>query len=102
MNVPLHFVGAEICPGVKLQGGSTSIALNEIAIRCLPNQLPEFIEVDMSKLKAGQNVHISDLKLPEGVESVSLALGEDHDLLLCSVNQPRGGKAADVDAGGEG
>ena len=68
-----------------------SHALNDIEISCLPKDLPEYIEVDMAALKVGDNVHLSDLVLPKGVESVALAHGEDHDLLVSAVNAPRGG-----------
>ena len=97
MHVPLHFVNADTSPGVKLQGGTAAMAMNDIEISCLPKDLPEFIEVDMGTLNAGENLHISDLELPKGVESVALVHGEDHDLLLCSVNQPRGVQADDED-----
>ena len=95
MHVPLHFVNADTSPGVKVQGGTAAMAMSDIEVACLPKDLPEFIEVDMGELNAGENLHISDLTLPKGVESVALIHGEDHDLLLCSVNQPRGVQADD-------
>ena len=101
MNVPLHFINEDSCPGVKLQGGSISRALSSIEVKCAAKDLPEYIEVDMGALKAGENVHISDLALPKGVQSAALILGADHDLIIAAVNQPRGGKAADVDVEGD-
>ncbi|MBL4827860.1 MAG: 50S ribosomal protein L25/general stress protein Ctc [Spongiibacteraceae bacterium] len=95
MTIPLHFINEEACPGVKLQGGVASHAVSDIEISCLPANLPEFIEVDMIELNAGENVHISDLKLPEGVESVALIHGADHDLLISAVNIPRGSDTDD-------
>ena len=77
MEVPLHFVGAETCPGVKTQGGSLSHLKNELLITCLPKNLPEFIEVDCSALTVGASVHVADLKLPEGVTSVELDHGRN-------------------------
>ena len=68
MKVPLHFVNAEISPAVKLSGGIISHVLNELDIRCLPADLPEFIEVDLSGLAIGHSIHIRDLKMPKGVE----------------------------------
>jgi len=68
MKVPLHFVNAEVSPGVKLHGGIASHVLNELDISCLPADLPEFIEVDLSTLDVSRPVHVSDLKLPKGVE----------------------------------
>ncbi len=91
MHVPLHFTNEETCHGVKTEGGSVSHALNDIEVSCLPKDLPEYIEVNMEALKVGDNVHLSDLILPKGVESVALSHGEDHDLLVSAVNAPRGG-----------
>ena len=68
MKVPLHFKNAEVSPGVKLNGGIASHVLNELEIACLPADLPEFIEVDLSTLDVTNPVHVSDLKLPKGVE----------------------------------
>ncbi len=70
MKVPLHFVNADISPGVKLSGGIVSHVMSELAIRCLPADLPEFIEVDLKDLAIGNIVHVKDLQLPKGVEAV--------------------------------
>jgi large subunit ribosomal protein L25 len=70
MKVPLHFANAEKSPGVKEQGGIVSHVLNELNITCLPADLPEFIEVDLSTLTVGHSVHARDLALPQGVEAV--------------------------------
>ncbi|MBE0619949.1 MAG: 50S ribosomal protein L25/general stress protein Ctc [Burkholderiales bacterium] len=70
MKVPLHFVNAEISPGVKLSGGIVSHVMSELAIRCLPADLPEFIEVDLKDLAIGNIVHVKDLQLPKGVEAI--------------------------------
>ncbi len=91
MHVPLHFINEDSCHGVKMQGGTIAHALNDIEVTCLPKDLPEFIEIDMKALEIGDNIHLSDLTLPEGVESVALTHGEDHDLLVSAVNAPRGG-----------
>ena len=77
MKVPLHFVNADIAPGVKQSGGIVSHVLNELDISCLPKDLPEFIEVDLKDLAAGHTIHISNLKMPAGVESVALHRKED-------------------------
>jgi len=92
MKVPLHFVNAEIAPGVKLAGGVVSHLMTEAEVECLPGSLPEFIEVDLSRLEAGQTVHLSDLPLPAGVEFVSLARGEDQG--VANILAIRGGAAA--------
>lgn len=70
-KVPLHFVGAEESPAVKLEGCMITHVLNELDISCLPADLPEFIEVDLSRLHKGQSLHASDLKLPGSVTVVS-------------------------------
>ena len=69
MKVPLHFTNAEKSPGVKDQAGVVSHVLNELDITCLPDDLPEFIEVDLVNLSVGKSVHAKDLVLPKGVES---------------------------------
>ena len=70
MKVPLHFINAEISPGVKLSGGIVSHVMSDLQIRCLPADLPEFIEVDLKDLALGSTVHVKDLQLPKGVEAV--------------------------------
>ena len=97
VNVPLHFINEETCVGVKMQGGRISHSVNEIEIRCMPDKLPEYIEVDMIDVETGQVVHLSDLTLPEGVESVQLA--HDHDISIANVAAPKGGSDDDEGAG---
>ena len=89
MSVPLHFLNEDTCPGVKLEGGSVSRSLTEIEVSCLPADLPEFLEVDMGEADIGTVVHLSDVALPEGVTSVALELGPDHDSPVASVQAPR-------------
>jgi len=80
MKVPLHFINADIAPGVKLSSGIVSHIINELDISCLPKDLPEFIEVDLKDLAAGHSIHISNLKMPAGVESVALHRGDDQSV----------------------
>jgi large subunit ribosomal protein L25 len=68
MKVPLHFVNAELSPGVKEQGGVANHVLNDLDISCLPDDLPEYIEVDLGNLTVGHSIHVRDLALPKGVE----------------------------------
>lgn len=68
MRVPLHFMNQEIAPGVKLGGGVMQHVMNDLEVQCLPDALPEFIEVDLKDLELGDSVHVQDLKLPAGVE----------------------------------
>jgi large subunit ribosomal protein L25 len=85
MKVPLHFVNAEKSPGVKEQGGIASHVLNELDIVCFPDDLPEFIEVDLSGLTVGHSLHVRELALPKGVE---LALGKAENPVLATVVIP--------------
>ncbi|HUO44480.1 MAG TPA: 50S ribosomal protein L25/general stress protein Ctc [Burkholderiales bacterium] len=71
MKVPLHFINGDTAPGVKLGGGVANHITNEVEIQCLPDDLPEFIEVDLGKLELGQSVHVNDIALPQGVELIS-------------------------------
>ncbi len=75
-KVPLHFVNADIAPGVKLQGGMVQHVMTDLNVHCLPKDLPAFIEVDLQNLTGGHSMHVSELKLPAGVELV-LHKGED-------------------------
>ena len=95
MKVPLHFTNAEASPAVKSQGGIVSHVLNELDIRCLPKDLPEFIEVDLSQLTIGHSVHVADLKLPSGVEAV-LRGGENG--VVVTVQIPRAALAEEETA----
>ena len=70
VKVPLHFVNAEVSPAVKLSAGIISHVLADLDITCLPKDLPEFVEVDLSTIEVGHSIHLSDLKLPKGVTAV--------------------------------
>ncbi|GAB1258909.1 50S ribosomal protein L25/general stress protein Ctc [Aurantivibrio plasticivorans] len=100
-KVPLHFINEASSKGVKMQGGVVSHSMTELDITCLPQNLPEFIEVDLAEVEVGQTIHISDLKLPKGVESVALSHGEDHDLPVASINKPKGSSSDDAAEDGE-
>ncbi|MGJ4727774.1 50S ribosomal protein L25/general stress protein Ctc [Luteimonas sp. SDU101] len=78
-SVPLHFVNEDTSPAGKSADVVVTHELKEVAVECLPSNLPESIEVDLSDLKLGDIVYLSDLKLPEGVEIPQLKLGKDHD-----------------------
>jgi large subunit ribosomal protein L25 len=84
MKVPLHFVNAEKSPGVKDQQGVMTHVLNELEITCFPDDLPEFIEVDLAHLAVGKSVHLRELILPKGVET-ALHKGEDPVVVTCSM-----------------
>ena len=87
LHIPLHFIHAEIAPGVKDAGGLVSHIISDVEVSCLPDDLPEFIEVDLSNMQLNQILHLSDLKLPKGVEVVALAHGDDKPIV--SIHIPR-------------
>ena len=93
VHVPLHFIHAEASPGVKVQGGVVSPVLVDIEITCLPQNLPEFIEVDLSGLGLGDAIHLSALKLPDGVElATHVAPGSETDAIVVSIHHAHGGE----------
>ncbi len=100
LNVPLHFLNEESCKGVKDEGGVLHVLNNDVQISCLPSKLPEYLEVDVANLGLGETIHLSDLKLPEGVTLVELTHGEEHDAGVVSVTHPT--VARDDEVAGEG
>lgn len=90
MNVPLHFINEETSKGVKLEGGIVTRNMTELEVSCLASDLPEYIEVDMAEVGLGQIVHISDITMPKGVESIALSHGSDHDLAVATIIKPKG------------
>lgn len=102
VNVPLHFLNEETAPAIKLQGGVANHQINEVEVICLPQNLPEFLEVDMTAVEMDQVVHLSDLKLPKGVRIAALLQGEDHDLPVVAIHKPRAAKTEDTYEGEDG
>lgn len=88
MTVPIHFIGEEEAPGHD-DGGIFSKSITEIEIRCLPADLPEALELDVSKMELDQSLHLSDLKLPHGVELTVPELDEEHNATIISLHMPR-------------
>jgi len=87
MSVPLHFKNAEENPGVKLGGGVVNHVMNEIEVQCLPDDLPEFIEVDLKDLQLGHSLHVTELVMPAGVEPLT-KLAHDNPAVV-TVQLPR-------------
>ena len=85
MKVPLHFVNAEKSPGVKEQAGVVNHVMTELDIVCFPDDLPEYIEVDLGGLTVGHSLHVRQLPMPKGVE---LALSKDEDPVVATVVVP--------------
>ena len=81
-SVPLHFLNEDKSPAGKAADVVVLHELNDVQVSCLPKDLPEFIEIDLSNLVVGDIIHLSDLKLPEGVELPELKLGKEHDVAV--------------------
>ncbi len=81
LSVPIHFLGADLAVGVKEQGGEVSVQLTEVEVSCLPKDLPEYIEIDISGLELNQRLHLTDLAVPEGVELPTLIQGLDPSIV---------------------
>ncbi|MGQ4276212.1 50S ribosomal protein L25/general stress protein Ctc [Pseudidiomarina sp. E22-M8] len=97
-HVPLHFLNETTAKGVKDEGGVVVHHVNDVEITCLPKDLPEYLEVDVANLELGQNLHLTDLQLPKGVELVELTKGEDHDQAVVSIVAPRVEKEPEPEA----
>jgi len=87
--LPLRILNEETAVGVKMEGGILMRNASDIEISCLPKFLPEFIELDVAELGVGDALHLSDIKLPEGVISTQLSYGEDHDQAVVSIVSPK-------------
>ena len=93
VKVPLHFINADVSPAVKLSAGIISHVITDLDISCLPQDLPEFVEVDLSALDVGHSIHLADLKLPAGVTVVS-----QENLTIATAAIPAGKVEAEVPA----
>src|SRR3984957_15780526 len=97
--IPLHFKGAAVSPGVKSQGGIVSHMRNEVEVSCLPKDLPEFIEVDMSGLSLNESIHLSQLQVPPGVQLLDLTR---EDSAVAAIHSPRAEEPEPTAAAAEG
>jgi len=97
IKVPLHFLNADIAPGVKTGGGKISHVMTELDITCVPSDLPACVEVDLSKLELGHSIHLGDLVLPKGVE-VSAHGAHTAEAVVATVQVPRGAIEAEAEA----
>jgi len=86
MNVPIHLLGEQQAPGVKTGGGTVMRLMTEVEVTCLPRDLPEYFEVDISHLELDDMLYLSDIKVPDGVEITELSHGEEHDHAIVSVH----------------
>ncbi len=85
MNVPIHYLNGESSIGVKQDGGSVMQLVNDVEVSCLPKDLPEYFEVDIEQLGLNEMLHLSDIRLPEGVEIPELAQGPEQDRAIVSI-----------------
>ena len=99
ISIPLHFKGAAVSPGVKSQGGIVSHMRNEVEVSCLPKDLPEFIEVDMSGLSLNESIHLSQLQVPPGVQLLDLTR---EDSAVAAIHRPRAEEPEPTAAAAEG
>ncbi len=95
MSVPVHLRGENESPGIRTGGGLVSHLMNEVEISCLPGNLPEYLELDISGLDVDDSLHLSEIPLPEGVEIIQLQYGEDHDQPVVAIVRPRVEKVED-------
>jgi len=97
MKVPLHFINADICVGVKVGGGVVQHIINDLEILCLPDDLPEYIEVDVKDLQLAHSMHVNDLAFPKGVEPIPRWKKENPGVV--TVQLPKEAPAEEVVAG---
>ena len=100
VHVPLHFINEDICLGVK-EGGVVTHSMVDVEISCLPALLPEYIEVDLAEINIGESVHLTDIKVPEGVDILVLAQEGDHDLVVAQVMKTKVVAESDEEVSGD-
>ena len=102
VHVPLHLVNEETAPAIKTFGGVAFRLMTQVEVACLPENLPEFIEIDLFDVEMDGIVHMSDLKLLEGVRIPALQHGAEHDQAIVTINKPKGVKSDTVEDEEEG
>ena len=101
VTIPLHFINEESAKGVKMGGGIINHVMNEIEISCLPQDIPEYIEIDIIDLDLHESIHLSEVKFPKGVQATMLIVGEGEDesenasLPIVSIYEPRAASSED-------
>ncbi|MEX2353357.1 MAG: 50S ribosomal protein L25/general stress protein Ctc [Gammaproteobacteria bacterium] len=89
MRVPIHILNETTSPGVKDERGIVNSLMTQLEVYCLPKNLPEYIEIDIGEMHVGDSIHLSDIKLPEGVELEILASGGDPHQAVLSIQPPQ-------------
>ncbi|MFP3979464.1 MULTISPECIES: 50S ribosomal protein L25/general stress protein Ctc [Marinobacter] len=97
VHVPLHLLNEDTAPAIKTFGGVAFRLMTEVEVACLPQNLPEFIAIDMADVEMDQVIHMSDLVLPEGVRIPALQHDAEHDQAVVSVSKPKGVKSDDAE-----
>ena len=87
LSIPIHYLGMDVAIGVREQGGEVTVQLTEVEVSCLPRDLPEYIEVDISDLELNQRLHLTDLQIPPGVELPPLV--QEQNPSIVTINPPR-------------
>ncbi len=100
MTVPLHFLNEASAKGVKEGGGVVQHLMTEVQINCLPRDLPEFLTLDIIELELNKNLHLSDIKLPDGVEITDLAGGVENNRPVVSIHMVKEEVEAPVEGAG--
>jgi large subunit ribosomal protein L25 len=100
-HVPVHFINEDKASSIKVEGGHAEHHVNDVEISCLPAQLPEFIEIDLTEVALGQTLHLSDIVLPEGVTLVELAKGASHDQAVVTVKAVKASGGSEEEAESE-
>ncbi|MDZ7826158.1 MAG: hypothetical protein U5R48_09290 [Gammaproteobacteria bacterium] len=89
VHLPIHVLGEEECLGVRQSNGQILHQMIEVEVVCLPANLPEYLEIDVTDLDVGDSIHLSEVPVPEGVTIPALELGEDHDQPVVQVVEKR-------------
>ena len=97
VHIPFHFINEDTAPGVK-EGGKINHVQIEMEVTCLPKDIPEYIEVDMGELEMDGSIHLSDIKLPKGVECTALGHGDAHDSAIAAIHAVRGAEEVETGA----
>jgi large subunit ribosomal protein L25 len=108
MTVPIHYLNEETAAGVKTGGGAVAKLRTEVEVSCFPKDLPEYLQVDIEALELDEMLHLSDIKLPEGVDITDLVAEPPRDEAIVSVHvmrvaeEPEEVEGEDVAEGEEG
>ena len=98
ISVPLHFIGEENSPAGKMSGVVIQHHMTEVEIEALPKDLPEFLSIDLSAMKVGDSIMLSEIVLPEGVTIPALASGAEHDTPVANAIHVKESQGSETEA----